>query len=222
MVHAVSDFNGVDVYVNDPMAMSAPAIADLDFPNVVPAPVDAGSDPFIEFPTSAFPAGDLNVLVTQAGNPGVVGLGPADVPLEQGKQYTIFAANTLAAGIDAYVTEDDTRSVATEARVRLIHLSPAAGPVDIYVTEGGTGLDGDPLLLLEDVPYEANTGYLSLAAGSYDVTITAANGSTAAIGPATIMPEAGGVYTAIARDADSAAPITPGAEALGLILLDDF
>jgi len=217
VAHAVSDFNGVDIYVNDPMAMAAPAIAGLDFPNVVPAPVSGDSDGFIEFAP-----GTLNVLVTQAGNPGVIGLGPADIPLEQGKQYTVFASNTLAAGIEAYITEDDTRSIATEARVRLIHLSPAAGLVDIHVTEGGSGFPGTPLLLLEDIPYGANTGYLGLAAGSYDVTVTAANGAIPAIGPATITVDAGGVYTAVARDGDTAAPITPDADALGLILLDDF
>lgn len=220
--HAVSDFNGVDIFANDPMAMGAALIPGLDFPNVFPAPTDMGSDTFFEVPPSLFPNGTLNVLVTQAGNPGVVGLGPADIPLEQGKQYSIFAANTLAAGIEAYITEDDSRSIATEGRVRIIHLSPAADLVDIYVTEGGTGLTGTPLLLLEDVPFGANTGYLSLADGSYDVTVTVANDDTPAIGPATIPVAAGGVYTAVARDADSAAPITPGAEALGLILLDDF
>ncbi|MDZ7643794.1 MAG: hypothetical protein U5K76_05945 [Woeseiaceae bacterium] len=46
--------------------------------------------------------------------------------------------------------------------------------------------------------------------------MTAAGSKTPAIGPAAITIEAGGVYTAIARDAQG------GGTPLGLILMDDF
>ncbi len=69
---------------------------------------------------------------------------------------------------------------------------------------------------LANVAFKANTGYLSLAAGDYDVTVTPAGSKTAAIGPATISIADGEIYTAIARD-----PL-PGDTALGLILLDNF
>ena len=212
VVHAVPDLNGVDVYVNDPMAVGAPAIAGLDFPNVVPAVVPGGPDSYLELPE-----GTLNVLVTAAGNPGIIGIPATDIPLEAGSQYTVYASNTLAAGIEPFVTVDDGRSIATEARVRIVHLAPSADLVDIYVTEPMADIATlDPAF--EDVDFQDETGYVSLAAGDYDVTVTVADTKTAAIGPATISIDAGGVYTAVARDPDA----DVGGDSFGLILLDDF
>ncbi len=121
----------------------------------------------------------------------------------------------LLANIQPLVLVDDNRRIATEARVRIVHASPSAGNVDIYVTAPGDGIDAiDPAFA--DVPFLAETGYVSLAAGSYDVTVTPTGTKTAAIGPATIAVDAGGIYTAAARDEIGSG--TP----LGLILLDDF
>jgi len=96
-----------------------------------------------------------------------------------------------------------------------VHGSPTAQDVDIYVTAVGADINTvDPTLA--NVPFGANTGFLSLDAGSYDVTVVPAGTKTAAIGPATITIEASRVYTAIARDE------VGGGAPLNLILLDDF
>lgn len=212
VVHAVPDLNGVDVYVNDPMAMGTPAIPDLDFPEVFPAVTPGAPDNYLELP-----AGTYSVLVTVAGNAGIIGIPATDVALEAGAQYTVYASNTLAAGIEPFITVDDSRSIATEARVRLIHLAPSADLVDIYVTAPGTSIAG-LMPTFAGVDFQEETGYVSLVPGDYEVTVTVAGTKTAAIGPASISIDAGGVYTAVARDPDADIANDP----FGLILLDDF
>ena len=83
------------------------------------------------------------------------------------------------------------------------------------MTAVGAGINAE-MPTLENVPFKANTGFLSLPAGNYDVTVTPTGTKTAAIGPVTISVEDGGIYTAIARD-----PL-PGTAEFGLIVLDDF
>jgi hypothetical protein len=128
----------------------------------------------------------------------------------------VYASGTFAT-IAPFVTTDDDRSIATEARVRILHLAPSAGLVDIYVTPPMTDIATvEPAF--SSVDFLADTGYVSLAGGSYDVTVTLAGTTTAAIGPATITIADGGVYTAVARDPNPA--VTN--DSFGLIVMDDF
>lgn len=202
VIHNSPDAPAVDVVVDDNFAQ--PLIEDLEFPNVAPNPTD-----FV-----AVPAGDYNVKVTVANDPGVIAI-DADLSLDAGVEYSVYAVDFLA-DIDAQVLVDDRRPVATEAKVRILHGSPSAGDVDIYVTAPGTDITTvDPTFAA--VPFRAETGYVGLAGGTYTVTVTpAGDDSVAAIGPLDITIADGGVYTAVARD-----PL-PGQTDLGLILLDDF
>jgi hypothetical protein len=174
--------------------------------------------PGLEFPEATgfveVPGGTYNVAVTVAGNPGAIAIGPVDLDLAPGVRHSIFAVGELAA-IEPLILTDDPRRVATNAKVRIVHASPTAADVDIYVTAVGADINVEEPTL-ENVPFKANTGFLSLPAGEYDVTVTPTGTKTAAIGPATISISDGGIYTAVARD-----PL-PGAAEFGLIVLDDF
>ena len=197
VVHASPDAPAVDVVVNDNFA--DPLVSDLEFPEATP---------FIGVPPATY-----NVKVTDAATQGVVPI-DANLDLMAGTRYTVLAVGNLAS-LEALIATDDPRSVATEAKVRIIHASPTAQNVDIYVTAPGTDIT-TVAATLSSVAFKDNTGFLSLAAGTYDVTVTPHGSKDAAIGPATITVSDGGVYTAIARDA------LGGGAPLGLILLDDF
>ncbi|MGI9290851.1 MAG: DUF4397 domain-containing protein, partial [Gammaproteobacteria bacterium] len=59
--------------------------------------------------------------------------------LMPGLAYTVIA-NDVVSNITEWVLVDDNRRVATETKVRLVHGSPSAGTVDIYVFPSSTGL----------------------------------------------------------------------------------
>lgn len=198
VVHASPDAPAVDVIANDNFA--APLVEDLEFPNVTG---------FLSVPPA-----DYNVKVTPADNAGAIVI-DADLTLEAAQTYSVLAVGALA-DIEPLVLAEDPRPVATAAKVRIVHGAPAAPNVDIYVTAQGADIT-QATPVFTDIPFKASTGFVELDAGDYDVTVTAAGDNAAiAIGPASITVDAGGIYTAIARDAAG------GGAPFGLILADDF
>jgi len=197
VVHHSPDAPPVDVVIDDNFA--APLLESVPYP--------AFSDFF------AVPPGLYNAKVTAAGNSGAIVV-DADLNLVAGKRYSVYAVDYLPR-IAPYVVEDDFRSVATEAKVRIVHLAPGAGLVDIYVTAPGADIMA-VAPAFTGVDFRDESGYVGLAGGSYEVTVTPAGSKTAAIGPAQIDIVDGGVYTAVARDA------TGGGAPFGLTVLDEL
>ena len=215
VVHASNNTPAVDVFAD-----GAPLIQNLEFPNFAP---EIGPIPV--------PAATYSVAVSPAGA-GVEGaaIGPIDLELAPGSATDVIAVGRLGGTegtieeLTVTVADDDPRPIPLFAKVRIIHASVTAASldpdtVDIYVTAPGTDISDESVApTLTDVPYLANTGFLSVAAGTYDIAVTVSGSRTPAIGPLTdVELQNGGVYTVIARDA------LPGDAAtdLGVILIDD-
>lgn len=201
-VHNSPDAPAVDLIVNDDFAN--PVLTGVTFTQF--------SD-FLEVPPASY-----NFKVVDTGTQTVEAIN-FDADLEAGIAYTVIA-NDFLANITELVLIDDNRRVATEAKLRLVHGSPSAGPVDIYLLPVGTlPSDAGVEPAYEDVTFGMETGFAGVPAGTYDVYVTPANDPTTLAIPAPNVPlSAGGVYTAIARDNTGGA----GGAPLGLILLDDF
>jgi hypothetical protein len=154
-----------------------------------------------------------DIAFTLASNASDV-LVSRELGLEAGSVHSVYAIGMLAT-ISTLITWDDDRRYATQARLRIIHGSPSAGPVDIYLTAPGTGA-ASAAPTYSNVRFTTDTGFVSYAAGSYELTVTSAGSKTAVIGPTPVTLSNDGLYTAVARD-----PVS-GSASFGWILLDDL
>lgn len=120
--------------------------------------------------------------------------------------YTIYA--TFGAGVSViapFVTTDTNSVPASGAvRVRVVHVAPSAGNVDVFVTAVGADL-ATATPTLANVALRASA-YLSVVAGTYQVravpagTAAAARAANVAINLASVALPANGARTIIAAD----------------------
>ena len=136
------------------------------------------------------PAGTQQVTVYAAGDTSTPVI-DTPVDLASGAAYTIGAVGLVSDGsLSAQVYEDDLSPPAEgNSKVRAIHASPDAGPVDI-VPEGG-----EPLVTGLEFPNASP--YAEVPAGSYTLNINAAGTDQTAIS-ADATVESGTTYSAFA------------------------
>jgi hypothetical protein len=160
----------------------------------------------------AVPAGARNLRVRATGTATVVI--DQSATLTAGRAYTVLATGRVAS-IAPLVLEDDlTNPAAGNVRVRLVHASPTAGNVDIYVTAPTADI-ATAAPTLSNVAFRAASGYLEVPAGTYRVRVTPAGTKTVAIDVNNVTLAAGQIRTAVAVDAAG------GGAPLGAILLAD-
>ncbi|MBN7819895.1 DUF4397 domain-containing protein [Bowmanella yangjiangensis] len=202
VVHGVADGPAVDVLVNNNSTPAAPGLDGVAFLQ------QSGYLPLAD--------GDYLIDVAADADNSVVVIDDAPLMLEQGAIYTAIAHNNLA-NIALGVLVDTPRPLATAAKVRIVHASPNAGRVDIYVTDSDDISNASAAF--SDIPFSspelANTGYVELAEGRYYVTVTPAGSKEPAIGPLALDLMAGQAFTAVALDA------TGGGLPPQVLLLDD-
>jgi hypothetical protein len=209
-IHAVSDVNLVDVgAAADSAAGTQDDVStfalytDVDFTAVAP---------YTEVAATTYDVG-INAQ-------DLAGTDSSDVLLDgavlaSGMSYSVMAVGTLSDETEAPTNAaadiplelvayaDDRRSVATSAKVRIIHASTVAGDVDLYAT--GTAISDYTGLTpaFEDVAFKASTGYFELDPGTYHFTAALAGTETTGLASGAIALEAGDIITIVARDLDS-------------------
>lgn len=170
---------------------------------------------------SSVPAGEYELSVTAAGNPAVVAL-QFDLALQAGDELNAVVTGYLngTPAIQPIALISDTRSVATEAKLRVTHASPGTGAVDLYLLANGTDLNASGTApSFAAVPFGADTGVLSIAPGVYDVYVTpAGNKGVVAIEVQNLALTGGDVLDVLARD-----PRSDGSEgALPQLIVVDY
>ncbi len=126
------------------------------------------------------------------------------------KRLGVLAAVLILAAITAVPV-----SAAGESRVRVLHASPDAPAVDVY-------LDGTKVDALVNVPFGTISDYLSVPAGSHQVTVYATGTTSSPVIDAALTFAAGKAYTVAATNAlasieaqlltDAPAPTKAGAQ----------
>lgn len=193
VVHASPDAPNVDVLLDNTLALNNVAFK--------------GSSAYLPAPS-----GTRNLKVRAAGTTTTVI--DANANLAAGGAYTVLATGR-AASIAPLVLEDNlTAPAAGNIKLRLVHASPSAGNVDIYVTAPNADLTATTPTLT-NVPFRAASAYLEVPAGTYRVRITPTGTKTVAIDVNNVTLTAGQIRTAVAVDAAG------GGAPLGAILLAD-
>jgi hypothetical protein len=180
VAHLSPDAPNVDVSVNgEPVA----ALQNVPYGTVSPyLPLPAGSQQ-----VTVYPAGDDSQPVIDT---------PVD--LAAGGAYTIGAVGLVSDGsLRAQVYQDDVTPPAQgNSKLRVVHASPDAGPVDV-VPAGGAPL-------VSGLQFPNASPYAQVPAGTYTLNVNAAGTNTTAISVPNATVASGGVYSAFAVGTASA------------------
>jgi hypothetical protein len=203
-VNAIPDAPALDLLIDD---VPQPDFTGLEFKDVSQY-VDLDFDP-----ASAPETYNIKVVDSATGTVEVINADPAP---EFGVANTILGTGLYANyPLLAIQISDDIRPVATEAKLRVVNAANTVGTFDLYVEAPGTVIGLELGIARLDFQ-ESTAGYISLAAGEYEITITEAGDPTQVINVTPVTVVNGEIYTAIAIDSIG------GVAPVQWLLTDDF
>lgn len=144
------------------------------------------------------PAGTRNIKVN-AANTATTVINSSPTVAANGA-YTIIATNLLNSIEPLVLVDDLTPPAAGNIKLRLVHGAPNVAGVDIYITAPNADISMMTPNLTA-VPFKAESGYLEVPAGDYQVRITPTGTKTVAIDTGALALVAGQIRTAIAIEA---------------------
>ncbi len=143
------------------------------------------------------PAGmhTIDVIPVGATEPAITG----DFDLTDGVSYTVYAAgNVIKQPLELRALVDDTTAPAAgNLNIRVVHAAPFAA--DLAATEVSIRTaDGTVVNNLVGVPYNGNSGFFQVPAGTYDLKVASNDGSVNLIDPLPAALPAGADVTVYA------------------------
>jgi len=143
--------------------------------------------------------------------------------LGKGSEYSVIASGYVTKGpaFRLLATEDDNRSVATHAKVKVVHAAAVVDSVEVYVNASGSATKtnieaGMVSPLLDNFNFADITEYVSVSEGTYDIRVLDKTSGTVVINVENVAINNGDVITAIAYGPDESDndPAAPGLKLL--------
>jgi Domain of unknown function (DUF4397) len=140
-------------------------------------------------------SGSPTLKVTVAGNTN--SLLSQTITLPAGGNATVIAANFSADLAAIVLADDNSAPTSGNFKMRILNLSPALGPADVYIIPAGTDLT-TVAPQATSLGFEAASVYFSLSAGTYDVIFTLPGQKFISVDSGTLNLAAGQVRTVAA------------------------
>lgn len=115
-------------------------------------------------------SGNYTVSAVQANGSVSSAIATTSLGVATGKQYTVIAGNIPASlELTAY-TDQNTPAPGGNVSLRFLDQATALGAIDVYlVPQGGKLITTNPFI--QGLTFDANSGYLALPAGTYQIVI---------------------------------------------------
>jgi hypothetical protein len=156
-----------------------------------PATLPAPSTAFY----AAILAGDRTLVLKRTADTSVT-VATIDFSIQEGHDRTIYAmGGAVGTAVTSFITTDTNPAPpAIESRLRLVHLSPPAGPLDVFVTAPGADL-ATATPTVADLRIQGLSPYVVLAPGTVQVRAVPA-GTPAGSRAANVVINSGNVAAA--------------------------
>jgi hypothetical protein len=153
IVHASADIGTADVFLDGTKLLSNFAFGTVtDYATIPPGPH--------KVQVALIGKGAGAAVITQM------------LSVQPGFAYTVVGLGTKATGFSLQVFVENNQVVTGKTKVRIYHLSPGTGPLDVSVNGS---------MVISGLAYEQASNYLVVSPGSYTLDVTA-------IQPNTILP----------------------------------
>jgi hypothetical protein len=126
-------------------------------------------------PYAAVLTGDRTFVLTRTADPNAT-VATLPFTIASGQDLSVYAVGgTTAAPVTSFITTDDnTVAPGAQTRLRAVHMSPTAGPLDIFITTPTADL-ATATPTWEDVTYRVPSAYVLMAPGTYRIRAVPAN-----------------------------------------------